>query len=260
MGIRCSFRKAALSACILMISSKAGAQEAGEAYGTAEGAPKAGKVTGVLTDRLQRSHLKAWESIMEIVLARDGQGRPAHPVLYGLYYQADTSGYEIQIELSTERSILRAVGLCRIERPADRTPKEVVLIRLNLGMIDRAMASELTRRADGFVPFSRLRKRERYAEVLGHELAHVVRLVTHPDYMRLYRERQALAAAGSQDYQAIGTLTSAIEQPAEAAEVQIWRELAGGLNNRPRLYGTIDDRWPLRRNGRVVEGGGLENR
>ncbi len=227
MGIRCSFRKAAMSACILMISSSAGAQEAGRGQGTAEGVPNAGKVTGgVLTDRLQESQLNAWESIMEIVLARDAQGRPAHPVLYELYYQADMSGYEIQIELSTQRSILRAVGFCRIERPADRTPREVVLIRLNLGMIDRALASELTRRADGFVPFAGLRKRERYAEVLGHELAHVVRLVTHPDYMRLYRERQALADTGSRDYQTIGSLTSAIEKPAEAAEVEVWRELA----------------------------------
>lgn len=226
MGIRRSFRKAAMFAFTLMISSKAGAQEAGRAHGTAEGIPNAGRVTGVLTHQLQKSHLKAWESIMAIVLERDAQGRPAHPVLYGLYYQADTSNYEIQIELSTQRSILRAVGFCRIERPADRTSKEVVLIRLNLGMIDRAVASELTRRADGFVPFAGLRKKERYAEVLGHELAHVVRLVTHPDYMRLYRERQALADARSQDYQAIGSLTSAIEEPAEAAEVEVWRDLA----------------------------------
>jgi hypothetical protein len=119
-----------------------------------------------------------------------------------------------------------AVGICRIELHTEGAPKEVVLIRLNLGMIDRAIASERSRRADGFVPFAGLEKKERYAEVLGHELAHVVRLLTNPDYSGLYRQRQALADTGSQDIQVIGRLTSLIESPAEAAEVEIWRELA----------------------------------
>ncbi len=165
---------------------------------------------------------------MEIVLAKDGEARPVHPALYGLYHQADASGHEIQIELSMQRSTLRAVGFCRIECHTEGAQKQVVLIRLNLGMIDRAISSELTRRADGFMPFEGLKKKERYAEVLGHELAHVVRLLTNPEYRGLYLERQALADAGSKDIQFIRSLTSSIEKPAEAAEVEIWRELTAG--------------------------------
>jgi ribosomal protein L18E len=170
---------------------------------------------------------------MKIVLAKDEKGRPVHPALYGLYHQADTSDHEIQIELSTQRATMCAVDLCKIERYAGRVQKDVVLIRLNLGMIDRALASELSRRADGLIPFAGLKKKERYAEVLGHELAHVVRLLTNTDYRGLYLERQALADTGSRDIQSIKRLTSVIEEPAEAAEAEIWRELAAGL--RPKI-------------------------
>ena len=116
-----------------------------------------------------------------------------------------------------------------LEVPPESTQKAVVLVRLNLGMIDRALASERSRRADDFIPFAGLSKKQRYAEVLGHELAHVVRLLTRPDYLSLYQERQALADRRSQDVQCIGRLTSSIEKPAEAAEIEIWRELAASL-------------------------------
>jgi len=231
MGIRHTVWLAAMFLAILMNPFNAGAQEAELPGGTAQTTLTPGKATGVLTDRLKKSHLKAWESIMKIVLAKDGEGRPLHPALYELYHQADNSGHEIQIELSTQRATMCAVGICRIELHTERVPKEVVLIRLNLGMIDRAIASAPNRRAGGFVPFAGLTKKERYAEVLGHELAHVVRLLTSPDYSGLYRERQALADTGSQDIQVIGRLTMLIEKPAEAAEAEIWRELTAGRGN-----------------------------
>jgi hypothetical protein len=224
MGIRRNAWLAAMFASIMVTTSATRAQEAERHGRTVQRVLN----PGVLTDRLTKSQLKAWESIAEIVLAEDGEGRPVHPTLYELYHQADASGYEIQIELSTQRATLCAVGFCRIELHSEGTPKEVVLIRLNLGMIDRAITSELNRRADGFIPFAGLKKKERYAEVLGHELAHVVRLLTNSDYRSLYRERQALADTGSEDIQVIGRLTLSIEKPAEATEIQIWRELTAG--------------------------------
>jgi hypothetical protein len=53
-------------------------------------------------------------------------------------------------------------------------------------------------------------------------------LATDPDYRGLYWDRQGLADSGSQDIQFIRSLTSSIEKPAEAAEVEIWRELTAG--------------------------------
>jgi hypothetical protein len=192
MGIRNNVWLAAMTVAILVSSSNAGAQEAKRPGGTVQ-TTRNGKVTGILTDRLTKSQLKAWKSILEIVQAEDGKGRPVHPALYELYQKVDVGGYEIQIELSTQRATLCAGGFCRIELHAEGVLKEGVLIRLNLGMIDRAISSELTRRADGLIPFAGLKKKkERYAEVLGHELAHVARLLTNPDYRGLYRRQMSL--------------------------------------------------------------------
>ncbi len=222
--IRSNLPLAATVLAILMNAFNAGAQQNDQ-----RNDPKPGvdheRAGGILTDRLNKSQLKIWKSIVRLVLAKDDEGRPTHPKLYGLYRQADISGREIHIELSTERATLRAAGICRIELGTGSRQKEAVLIRLNLGMIDRAIASEATRRADGFIPLAGLTKNERYAEVLGHELAHVARLLTDSDYRGLYLERQALADAGSQNTQVIGSLTSSIERPAEAAEAEIWSEL-----------------------------------
>jgi hypothetical protein len=228
MMIRSNLRQAANVLAILMILSSASAQQSEQRNKTAQSTLNHGTAGGILTDRLNKSQLKIWESIVGIVLARDKEGRPTHPKLYGLYQQTDASGHEIHIELSTDRETLRAAGICRIELGTGKTQKDAVLIRLNLGMIDRAITSEHSRRADGFIPLARLAKTERYAEVLGHELAHTIRLLTDSDYRDLYLERQALADAGSRDIQVIGSLTSSIEKPAESAEVEIWRELTAG--------------------------------
>lgn len=233
MGIRRNVWLAAVTFVILVISFNARAQETERLGGTAQRALTPGKATGILTDRLTKAQLKACESILQIVLAQDAEGRPQYPALYELYQQADASNHVIQIEISTRGSTLCAVGFCRIERHAEGISQEVVLIRLNLGMIDRAAVSELNRRANGLVPFAGLKKKERYAEVLGHELAHVVRLLTNPDYRALYQDRQALADAGSEDVQVIGRLTRLIENPAEEAEAEIWRELTGGREPKP---------------------------
>ena len=229
MGTRHGVWLAATFFAIMSISSNTGAQEADRPNGTRVKALSSGKMTGIPTDRLTKSQLKAWESILEIVLAKNREGHPVHPALYERQRQVDTSGHEIQAELSTPRATMRAVGLCRLEVPPESTRKTVILVGLNLGMIDRALASGRSRRADGFIPIAGLSKKERYAEALGHELAHVVQLLTRPDYRSLYQERQALADRRSQDVQCIGRLTSSIEKPAEAAEIEIWRELAASL-------------------------------
>ena len=110
MGIRRSVCFVATFASVLVITSSARAQKTERPGRTAQTTLNPGNVTGVLTDRLTKSQLNAWGSIMEIVLAKDGEGRPVLPALYELYCQADTSGHEIQIEISTQRATLCAVG------------------------------------------------------------------------------------------------------------------------------------------------------
>ncbi len=165
---------------------------------------------------------------MEIVLAQDRQGRPLHPKLYRLYQQAAASGHVVVVELSTESFSYRSLGGCRIESQAPGTQKITIAMRLNLGMIGRTLVNERNRRADGFIPFDRLGRKERYAEVLGHELTHAVLLLLDADYLNLYRERKTKVCSSSRDSQSIEILTTLIEGPAEAAEKEIWAELRAG--------------------------------
>ncbi len=232
MKIPGDLRLAATVVALLMIPSNAGAQVPQRRLERATATSEYEEVTGILTDRLTRSQLKAWESIMRIVLAKDKAGRPVHPKLFGLYQQANTSGHAIFITMARPSFAYDILGSCKIESQADSTQKATVVIRLNLGMIGRTRVSEKNRRTDGFIPFTGLRKNERYAEVLGHELIHAVRLLLDADYLGLYRERKAKVYSSSPDSQSIETLTSLIEKPAEAAEVEIWYELTVGRKSK----------------------------
>ena len=228
MSILHGFQLAAVAAVILLNSRGAGAQKMAPDREQAATTSEHKAASGIVLDHLTARQLRVWESIVKVVSARDSDGHPLHPMLYSLYHQAQASDHEIRIELSTRRTALSAVGFCRIQPHTGVSQKEVVLIRLNLGMIDRAISSEASRRNNGFIPFAGLSKKERYAEVLGHELAHVIRLISNAEYRALYLERQALADVRSQDVQVISRLTWLIERPAEEAEVEIWRELTAG--------------------------------
>ena len=223
--IRPNLRPAAMVLAILMISSNAGAQQPEKRDGTEPTTLNPGKSSGILTDRLTKSQLKAWRSIIEIVLAKDGEGRPIHPKLHALYQQAEASGQVIFVELTTQSSSYGSLGWSKVEPRAEGSSKGIVVLRLNLGLIGQARVSERNQRADGFIPFKGLGTKERYAEVLGHELTHAVLLLLDAHYLGLYRERKAKVYSSSPDSQSIDSLTSLIEGPAEGAEQEIWREL-----------------------------------
>ncbi len=229
MAIRCNLWRAAMVLTVLLMPPKAGAQElvgSGEAALATAEHPQG---TGILTDRLTKSRLKAWNAILTVVMARDQQGQLLHPKLYGLYQQADMSGKGIRIELSTRISPYGPVAWCKTRRQTDSAQEEPIVIRLNLGLIDGAVTSPLARRVNGFIPFAGLGKKERYAEALGHELAHAVGFLFNTEYMEYYQEVDRLrrVADGGPKGEAIERLISLIEKPAESAELEIWQELRG---------------------------------
>jgi hypothetical protein len=232
MAIRRDFRLAATVMATVLMSSNAGAQETERRREAVSTTSEHKQATGILLDRLTKSHLKVWRSILEIVFAQDKEGRPVHPKLFGLYQQAATSGHVIFVELSTQSFSYSSLGGCKIESQAVGTQKATIVMRLNLGMIGRACINERNRRADGFIPFAGLGKKERYAEVLGHELTHAVLLLLDADYLGLYQERKARVYSSSQDGQLIDSLSSLIEGPAEAAEEEIWAELKAGRRSK----------------------------
>ena len=66
--------------------------------------------------------------------------------------------------------------------------RHVAKIRLNLDTIRKAYVAKKARLANGLIPFAGLSTTERYAEVLGHELAHAVGILLDQDYFQLYQE------------------------------------------------------------------------
>jgi hypothetical protein len=199
----------------------------------------AATLTGIDTDRLSRAQLRVWRSILDIVTAVDKRGRHLYPTLYGLYRQADTSGHLIRIELSEEESLSRA-GQFSIETLDPRGVRHLTTIRLNLATMRRTYVGEDARYSNGLMPFSGLGTKQRYAEVLGHELAHAVDVFQNAESLQLYqqleREARDLDAGDVKDancdrlkrLESVNQLMRQIERPAEAAELEIWRELRHG--------------------------------
>ncbi len=203
-------------------------------------APSTTVATGIFTDRLTPRQLRIWKSIRNIVLARDRLDRPLYPTLNRLWHQAEACGHLIYIEISDRRCPICSspAGSCTIERIDPAGLRHVLAIRLDLNMIDRAHIGELARRLDGFIPLRGLSKEERYAEVLGHELAHAVQIALDPDYVRLYQEMNRKA----REYMDIGGFQQGrpedqrlnienrglLERVAETTEKEIWRELTAG--------------------------------
>jgi hypothetical protein len=111
-----------------------------------------------------------------------------------------------------------------------------------LPTIERAAVDEGERRKDGCLPFAGLRNIERYAEVLGHELAHAATVFGDREFLMLYQdlEREAgeyqvcLAGRDRHDEELelrlnrIQRLSREFERPAQSVELEIWRELLNG--------------------------------
>jgi hypothetical protein len=199
---------------------------------------------GIRTDRLSPKQLRVWNSIREIVFAKDRADRLLHPRLLGLWQSVESSGYLIFVELlNREEGANTTAGDMIIEKMDPGSGQHIVNVRLFLSTINRAFAEKrLPRAVDRFEPFAGLSRNARYAEVLGHELAHVERLLGDPNYLRLYAELdkelssygsrrkiqkgQELDREAKKQLERIDFLVNEVEKPAVAAEAEIWRELA----------------------------------
>jgi hypothetical protein len=197
---------------------------------------------GIRTDRLSRKQLQVWRQIVAVVMAEDRSGQPLHPTLRQLWDAVDTSGHIVQIDMSGRKGPPSYLGgrfaVTKVD-PGGRSHEAV--LGLNLRGIDGASTKPMAARADGFIPFEGLGRIERYAEVLGHELAHAVWHFADPERARLEQglegklEDQArrIVAAGvdgpGQDLRAeleeLDRFSREVEAPAEAAEKAIWKEL-----------------------------------
>jgi hypothetical protein len=204
--------------------------------------------SGLRTDRLSPKQLRIWQSIQNIASALDRSGRPLCPKLKELWRSAQQSGHLIFIELVTGGHwTAYSAGEFMIEKLDPEGKQHVLVLRLFLSTIDRASTNfAAAARSDGFIPFQGLHGKARYAEALGHELAHVVAVFNDPDYSRLQVKAKEVRAAfllahHSRSQQAADQnasmmrLTREAEKPAEIAEAEIWRELLASQRIKPSL-------------------------
>ncbi len=198
------------------------------------------------TDRLSPRQMRLWNSIRKTALATDHHGRATHPILYRLWRAVEQSGHRIFVELITDETHCSNIAGETVVEEFDPTGRaHSIRVRLFIPTIRRAYAGEQAPN-DGleFVPYTGLGHEARYAKVFGHELAHIERMLRHPEYMGLVREinaeQLAIAAevgrsgrslpdsALSERWNRIWPVVLEVEQPALAAEAEIYQELLVG--------------------------------
>jgi hypothetical protein len=215
-----------------------------------DGAPGRANFSGLITSRLSIKELEHWKEIERIVFAEDAERRPLHPALRNLWERIETSGHAVFIEIaSSTRTATCTAGSFIIERFDPKGEKHVGAIRLNLSSIDRAAVGPSAARENGFIPFQGLSKKERYVEVLGHELAHAVHILTDLERAgkveemvektneillswRQNRISNSLAPEINRRLSRRDALLKDLEEQAEEMEYVVWRELIAGKRAR----------------------------
>jgi hypothetical protein len=198
----------------------------------------------IRTDRLSPGQLRVWNSIKEIVFEKDSCELLLHPRLHELWQAAENSDHLIFVELGKHaKDAPTKAGEMTIEKADPVGAQHIIIVHLFLSTINRAFADNgLPQGADQFAPLAGLNRKARYAEVLGHELAHVERVLHDADYLGLYTEldrelasyssicksHHGRAQGAQKQLERIDSLVSEIEGPALAAEAEIWRELVSG--------------------------------
>ena len=208
-----------------------------------KGEPGQADFSGLITSRLSIKELERWKEIERIVFAEDSDRRLMHPTLRNLWEWVETSGHAVFVEIarSTKTSSCTA-GSFAIERFDPKGEKHIAAIRLNLSSIDRAYVGPSAARDNGFIPFQGLSKKERYVEVLGHELAHAVHILTDLERAgkveemvektneillsrRPNRKANLLAPEMNRRLSRRDALLKDLEEQAEGMEYIVWQEL-----------------------------------
>ncbi len=206
--------------------------------------------SGILLDRISPKDFRRWDAIERIVFAEDIMGFPSHPRLRSLWEQIDRSGHVVYIELYRKRRASSNLGgAFRIEVFDPIGKRHVAVIRLYIATIDLVSVELAAARPNGFIPFQGLTKEERYAEVLGHELAHAVHILsdltrarmveemieqTYVDFLSHVRryghanlKPEMLRRIVRRDH-----FLSELEEHAETIEMMIWSELVSRRNGK----------------------------
>ncbi|MEP7339771.1 MAG: hypothetical protein ABI977_18680 [Acidobacteriota bacterium] len=212
-----------------------------------------GQRTGLITTRLSARELEKWKAIEQIVFSEDENHQPLHPTLSGMWEWVETSGHAVYVEFfRLDNASTCTAGHFMIEQFDPIGERHIAVIRLSLTNINQAYVGRDTKRGDGLIPFLGLEREERYAEVLGHELAHAVHILTNLERARMVEEvvQQTNEMLLSQYHPSKGLGVSLdlkrrlskrdaflkeLEGQAEAMEKVIWTELTARKPERQKL-------------------------
>lgn len=209
--------------------------------------------SGLLTTRLSEKELEKWAAIERIVFAEDSNQQSLHPTLRSLWEWIETSGHTVYVEfVQTGKVSTCTAGLFLVEQFDPRGERHIAVIKLNLANINQAYVGPGTRRQNGFVPFLGLEREERYAEVLGHELAHAAHILTNLERTRKvedivqqtnqillsqHRRRPGMGLAPElkRRLSKRDIFLKELEEQAEAMEKVVWEELAARKPEKAKL-------------------------
>ncbi len=202
---------------------------------------------GIRTDRLTGDQRLVWQAILDVVEARNPEGQPLHPELVRLWEEVARSPHILYIEMPRDYEKWQYWGAQFLMEPSkgEVGPSRVGVIRLNPDRIDRDPVREEGRRQNGLLPFEKLKAGTlRYVEVMSHELAHALQILSHPEYERMVEEldresdllSRLLKGKRGKSFprefrerrMRVQSLTRQIESAAEEAEAKVWRELVRG--------------------------------
>jgi len=208
--------------------------------------------TGIITDQLSPKDLQRWNAIERVVFAQNVEGQYLHPTLVGLWQWIETSGHAIyMVFVKPNPSVTSTAGHFNILRLDPRGERHVGVIQLNLNNIDLAYVGRETWRSAGFIPFDQLSREERYAEVLGHEMAHAADILTSLDktsrveelvektnemllHHRSLKPTEQLTVELRHRLNHRDAMLKVLEAAAEKMEARVWRELVDSKPIRER--------------------------
>ena len=198
---------------------------------------------GFNTSRLSRDDLKKWKSIEKIATQKGQNEQSLYPTLHGLWEWAAHSEHTIVVEI-VKGFLSNSAGSISIENYDPACQSHTVTLKLFLNNIDNAFISSTAARKNGFIAFQFLKKEERYAEVLGHELSHARFILKNNLRTRLVNElvevtNESILVNAHENITGTSTpflrdrisqrdaLLKELEAEAEANEEVIWNELVG---------------------------------
>ncbi len=200
---------------------------------------------GFNTSRLSKNDLIKWKAIEKIATQKGLNEEALFPTLNSLWQWAAKSDHTIMIEIIKSPEFhSNSAGSLSIESFDPACQSHTVTLRLFLGNIDNALIAPAAARKNGFIAFQFLKKEQRYAEVLGHELSHARFILKNSLRARMVNElvevtNESILVNAHENTPGSSTpflrdrisqrdtLLKELEAEAEANEEIIWQELVG---------------------------------